>query len=141
MKKITLLLALALCLSMLLCACGGEAPVETEPKTTTQAPETQPQETEPQQTQPQNEGLVTYTVKLVDEAGNPIVTGGVVQLCLEACIPNATNDQGTFSWTVAEADYKVSFIKLPEGFTHATEATDYYFEAGSTELTIVLKAA
>ena len=40
---------------------------------------------------------------------------------------------------MAEADYKVSFINIPEGYT--VETNEFHFEAGSTEMTIVLKAA
>ncbi len=141
MKKFTLIIALLLCLSVALCACNEETPAQTDPQTQTQPVETT-LSTEPQETEAQvDSSLLTYTVKLVDEAGNPIVSGGVVQLCLDSCIPNATNDNGCFTWQAEQADYKVSFIKLPDGYTYSSDATDFYFDAGSTEMTIVLKAA
>ena len=81
---------------------------------------------------------VTYTVTVVDEGGNP-VSGAFVQLCLEACVPCMTTEQGVATYpNMDEADYKVSFITVPAGYELPTE--NYYFEDGSYELTLVLKA-
>jgi hypothetical protein len=142
MKSI-LLVVLALCLTVCMCACGGSEngdtttttnggnAATTTTTTTTAAPTTT--------TTTVADGKVTYTVTVTDEAGNPI-SGAFVQLCLEACVPCMTNAQGVASYpNMNEADYKVSFINIPEGYT--VETNEFHFEAGSTEMTIVLKAA
>ena len=110
-------LILALCLVLGLCACGGSE----------------------EATEAVDDGTVTYRVKVQDEAGSPIV-GAMVQICLDTCLPGMTNEEGVAEYQVAEADYKVSFLALPEGYTYTTEETEFYFDAGSTEMTITLKA-
>ena len=82
------------------------------------------------------------TVKIVDEAGNPVV-GAMVQICQgETCMPGPmTGSDGTVTFNVEEADYKVSFLGgVPAGYEYTTEETEFYFEDGSYEMTIVLKA-
>ena len=140
MKTVKMLLALVLALGMVMAfaACGEEEAKKTEPVTTTPAttePATQEASVE---TEPVNDNP-TYTVTVVDEGGNP-VAGAMVQLCAEACYPNQTNDQGVATFNLEEAEYKVSFLKLPEGYETIDGVTDYYFEEGSMELTITLKA-
>lgn len=139
--KRLLALCLALCLTVCLCACGGtqnEEPSEEAPQ-----PSNQPQQTET--TEPSEENQNTnpvYTVKIVDEAGNPVV-GAMVQMCQgETCMPGPlSGEDGTVIFQVAEADYKVSFLgSVPAGYDYTTEQTEFYFEDGSYELTIVLKA-
>ncbi|MBO4937765.1 MAG: hypothetical protein J6C98_02020 [Oscillospiraceae bacterium] len=135
MKKI-ISAALLMCLVLCLCACDSQeaAPATEAPVVVTEAPTEAPAETEPEVP----EGMVTYTVTVVDEEGNPI-SGAMVQICLDACIPAMTNEEGVAEWTVEEADYKVSFLTAPAGYAADTE--NYYFESGSTELTLTLKAA
>lgn len=128
-------LLLVLCMALSLCACGGkEAAEPTEAATEAPVIVTEPvvEETEPVDT-----GLVNYTITVVDEEGNP-VANTMVQICLDVCIPAMTNESGVAQFNVAEADYKVSFPMIPEGYV-AEE--NYYFENGSTEMTITLKAA
>lgn len=126
MKNIYALL-LALCLMLGLCACGNNA--DANESTTAGTTETTEATVD--------DGKVTYTVKVVDEGGNPIA-GAMVQLCLEACIPALTNAEGVATYNLAEADYKVSFVQMPEGYT--ADATEYYFENGKCDMTITLKA-
>lgn len=137
-KKRIFALVLAACMMLTLCACGDDVQ-ETQPQsneTTAPAVTTAPtQET----TVPVDDGKVTYTVYVVDEGGNPI-PNAMVQLCLEACIPGFTDESGKAEFRQVEADYKVSFVALPAGYEHAGEATDFYFDAGSYEMTITLKA-
>ena len=123
-------LVLALCMVFALCACSINV---EEGKQTTAATENKVQETTEAT---ENDGKVTYTVKVVDEGGNPIA-GAMVQLCLEACVPAITNAEGVATYKLAEENYKVSFVAMPEGYT--ADATEYYFAAGSYELTITLK--
>ncbi len=136
MKRM-MILALALCLTLSLCACGGNGGSETTApeETTAPAQTTAPQET----TEPAQQG--GYTVTVVDEGGNPI-SGALIQLCKDSCTPTTTNERGVASWPNAEpADgYKVSFLKLPEGYAYADETTEFYFGTGETKMTITLKA-
>ncbi len=166
MKSI-LLVMLALCLTVCLCACGNDTSKDdkspastgaskstgaasTTTTTTTEAAQTTTgtdssetvnsgttAPTAPVATQPVD-GKANYTVTVTDEAGNPI-PGVFVQMCLESCIPCITNAQGVASYpNMAVADYKVSFISIPEGYT--SEANEYHFEKDTYEMTIVLKA-
>lgn len=138
MKKLSLL-ALVLCLVLSLCACGGsEAPATEAP--VTQAPATEAPATEAPEAEPAiPEGMVQYTITVVDEGGNPIA-GAMVQMCKDSCIPGMTDAAGVASFTMAEDDYKVSFLTMPAGFELVDETSEFYFESGSTEMTITLKA-
>jgi len=138
-------LILALCLVLGLCACGGneeatEATENTEAVTEAATEAVTEAATEAvEETEAANDGTVTYRVQVVDEAGSPIV-GAMVQICLDTCLPGMTNAAGIAEYQVVEADYKVSFLALPEGYTYTTEETEFYFDAGPTEMTITLKA-
>lgn len=137
MKKSIALLIL-LCLILGLCACGQG--VENENNTT--APDaTQAPGVETPTEAPVEEGKATYTVKVEDEAGNPIA-GAMVQICADSCFPGVTDAQGvaTFANQDERDDYKISFLSLPEGYTYSGEEEAFYFEDGATELTITLKA-
>lgn len=123
---------LVLCLALSLCACGnasGDAETTGATNATTEATN--------DDTEPVDDGKVTYTVKVVDEGGNP-VAAAMVQLCKETCLPGATNAEGVAEFKVVEDDYKVSFMTMPAGYE--AEAEEFYFEDGSYELTITLKA-
>lgn len=137
MKKM-IAMALMLCIVLGLCACGAaEAEPTAEPTeaVVTEAPTEAPEET----AAPEDDGMTTYTVTVVDEGGNPIA-GAMVQICLETCYPAVTNESGVAEYSVVEADYKVSFLSLPAGYDYADETQEFYFDAGSTEMTITLKA-
>ncbi len=136
--KTLLALMLALLLVLSLCACGQDTKTEdpttvtTNPtQSTTQAP------TDP----PVPDGMVQYKVKVVDEGGNPVV-GVMMQVCTdETCLaPVKTDDTGVAAFApAAEGEYHANFLTgVPEGYE--AEAEVFYFEAGKTELTIVLKA-
>ena len=137
-KKISLL-ALVLCLALSLCACGGsEAPATEAPATeapATEAPATEAPETEAALA----EGMAVYTITVVDEGGNPIA-GAMVQMCKDSCIPGMTDANGVASFTMAEDDYKVSFLTMPAGFELVDETSEFYFESGSTEIILTRKA-
>ena len=129
-------LMLTLAMVFVLCACGAVENEEAAP-TTTAPTVTAPTEGE---TEPTEDGKVTYTVKVVNEAGAPVV-GAMIQLCLETCVPTTTDANGVATWKKdTEEAYKVSFINIPEGYTYADETTEFYFEDGKYEMTIVLKA-
>ena len=82
---------------------------------------------------------VTYTVKVIDEAGKP-VENCAIQLCLDVCIPGFTNEDGMAEISAAEAAYKVSVTFAPDGYSFDPDAV-YFFENGTYEMTITLKAA
>lgn len=140
MKKIKYLLLAMLIVSMCfgLCACGGSE----EEKEPVNQEQTGPVVDNDEQKEEENvdDGKVTYTVKVVDENGAPIV-GAAVQLCKEACIPSVTNAEGVATFELAEDEYKVSFVMLPAGYTYSGTEDTFYFESGSKEMTITLKAA
>lgn len=137
-------LLLALCLMLGLCACGSqsndeisetpEQPVADAPVVETDAPE----ETVAEETEASG---ITYTVKVQDEGGNPVV-GAMVQVCQgEICLmPSATDEEGVAVFTVAEeAEYEAKFLTLPAGYDYTTEEQSFHFNGGF-ELTITLKA-
>ena len=136
MMKKMLCLILALMLTLSLCACGGaeEAPQTEATEAPTEAP------TVAVQTEAADDGKVTYTIHVQDETGAPLA-GVMVQICKDACLPGMTNAEGDAVFTVAEDEYKVSFLSLPQGYAYSTEETEFYFENGSTEITLTLKAA
>lgn len=139
-----LMLLLSMCLLLSLCACsagqGGtldkpdgteESSVITNPSESTGSTET---------SNVPDDGKVTYTVRVVDESGNS-VTGGMIQYCLDTCIPCMLDASGVASMRLAPANYKVSFTMIPAGYALAGDKTDFYFEADSYEMTIILKSA
>lgn len=130
-------LSLIMILSVLFafCACGGEAPVATDPVITTAAPTTEA--TEPA---PTEDGKIDYLVKVTDATGAPMASV-MVQIChSNGCFaPAMTNAEGVATFHLAEGqDYKATFTAVPEGYT--AETAEIYFE-GATELTLVLTAA
>lgn len=141
--KPILLIMLSLCLAIGLCACGGNDTTDDVTKTTTNGGNNTTTTTTTTTattttTTTLAEGKVNYSITVVDEGGNPI-SGAFVQLCLEACVPCMTNAQGIATYpNMDEADYKVSFVSIPEGYS--VEKNEFYFEGDSTEMTIVLKA-
>ncbi len=131
-------LALALCLMLSLCACGGDhieetvAPTQETPQVTEEVTEAP--------TEAEAAGIV-YKVTVVDEGGNPVV-GTMVQICQgELCMmPCATDESGVATFSVTdEGTYEAKLLALPAGFEYATE--EQVFPFGSAyELTITLKA-
>ena len=138
MKNIGIAL-LMLCLTLSLCACGGEA-AEPAPEAESEVPVTEEvTEAAPEEEAALPEGMVAYKVTVVDEGGNP-VAAAMVQLCKDSCVPAVTDANGVASFTLPEDDYKAQMLTMPEGYEYAGEEDTFYFEDGSFELTIVLKA-
>lgn len=128
MKK---LIAALLLVSMVFCLCAcGEAKDnnETDP----------PAVTDP--TEPEAQG-VTYTIKVVDEGGNP-VAGAMVQLCSDLCLPKLTDANGLAVYENQEEldNYKASVTNYPAGYEQLGDQTDFYFGEGNYEVTITVKA-
>jgi hypothetical protein len=138
LKNVGIVAVLA-CMLLSLCACGGETAVETKPAVT-EAPVVVATEAPAQETEAAlPEGMVKYTVTVVDEAGTPVV-GAMVQLCKDSCVPAVTDASGVATFTLPEDDYKASMLAMPAGYAYAGEADTFYFE-GAFELTITLKTA
>ena len=142
MKKFRFLVMLVVMLAVMcsVCACAQSAPNATEqPQQTTQTNPTN-NATNPSETTPVDDGKVTYIVKIVDEAGKPI-SDVLVQLCKDSCVPNKTNAEGIAEYRLVEDDYKASIMSMPAGYAHISDKTEFYFEDGSYEVIITLKAA
>ena len=136
MKRLICLM-LAMLLMLALCACGGsEAPQTESTAPATEAPTEAPAAVV--ETEPVDDGKVTYVIHVEDETGAPM-SGVMVQICKDACLPGMTDAEGNAVFNVAEDDYKASFLSLPAGYTYATEETEFYFN-GATEITLTLKA-
>lgn len=139
-KKIFVTILMA-CMVMGLCACGnsGEDGTEKNSEKNTENSQAAGSEKESEK-ESQDDGKVEYTVKVVDESGNP-VANALIQMCSDTCFPSSTDANGVATFNLEEAEYKVSFLSLPEGYAHAGDATDYYFDGDAADLTITLKKA
>ena len=129
MKKLIaalLLVTMVFCL----CACGEDNNSDNNV--------TDPVVTDPVDTEPQG---VTYTVKVVDEGGNP-VAGAMVQLCSDLCLPKLTDANGVAVYENQEEkdNYKASVTTYPAGYEQLGEETEFYFAEGVYEVTITVKA-
>lgn len=142
MKKL-LCMILALCFVFALCACGGETGEQNADNgTTTEPTQTQPTEnqTPEEDDTPIDDGKIAYTVKVVDEAGNPIAAVKQVQVCDETNICSIilmTDGVGTMR--LAEAEYHATLLSMPEGYDYAGEETEFSFDSDNS-CTITLKA-
>lgn len=83
---------------------------------------------------------VTYTVKLVDDAGTPL-EGIHLQLCYpRRSVMAVTDDQGVATWIVNKRDdYRVEVTNGNEILEAYIREDDGTFAPGSTEKTIVLR--
>ena len=133
MKKLTAVVCVLLCLTALLCGCNNT--------TTTTAPTTEPVTTAPVTTVAPTTAPntnVTYTAYVVDQDGNPMA-GVMIQFCDDANVcklPVTSDAEGKVVVTYTPANYHVSVTVVPDGYT--AEADGYYFEEGSTEITVKL---
>ena len=132
-RLICMILALVLALGMVACGAAEEPKVQ-EIEAVVAADPTEAEAAE----DTLEEGMAVYTIHVQDVDGNPIA-GAMVQICKDACLPGMTDAEGNAVFTVAEDDYKVSFLMLPAGYTYTTEETEFYFD-GATEITLTLKA-
>lgn len=142
MKKRMLTAVLVLCMAFGLCACGsGNGDTNTEKNSESeQTEESQAAEdSEIEETESLEEGKAIYKVTVVDEGGNP-VAAATVQMCLETCIFQVTNDEGVAEFKLEEAEgYKAEVLALPEGYEEISEEP-VYLESGKQEITLTVKA-
>lgn len=121
---------LMLCMVFTLTACGGNGSGDTEKD----SQNTQSEMNDNKDTQV-DDGKVVYKVTVVDEGGNP-VANTMVQVCnASTCFaPAATDESGVATFELEESDeYKAKL--LPQ-----TDDEYVYFESGSKELTLTVKA-
>ena len=133
MKRL-MALFLAVVLMLCLCACGGNGGADDNTVPTTEATDPTTEATEPDM----EAAEPTYVVTVVDEDNVP-VAGAWVQLCLESCVPAATDINGVANFFLEENDYKVSFTVMPPGYEYAGAEQEWYFPEGENTLTITLK--
>lgn len=134
---------LMICMVMSFCACGNNNTTgnqDDEQNVNAGDTDAGNEDADVEDENTQDDGKVKYTITVVDESGNPIA-GAIVQMCKDSCIPSVTDANGVATFNVVEDEYKVSFTTLPEGYTYSTEEDTFYFDDGSYEMTITLKAA
>ena len=144
MKKLICML-LCLCFVFALAACGNTEE-ETNETTTQNVETTTPEAPENEETQigtkpgPSiDDNTVEYTIKVVDEAGNPVAAATIAQICDEVCVPVKLTDGVGAKSLEANEKYHVNLTVMPDGYEYASGETEYYFDETNT-CTIVLKA-
>ncbi len=137
MKKILATILLS-CMVLSLCACGSGNGDNKNSQNTENTQESQAGNSENDSESEKEEGVV-YTIKVVDEGGNP-VSGVMVQLCKDTCMPKLTNADGVAEFPVEaiEDGYKAGVTNLPEGYVYEGEENVYFED--KTEVTLVVKA-
>lgn len=146
MKKLICML-LALCFVFALAACGAteEKTTETETATTeVKTTETETTEATESNTKPgpgtdEVDTTVLYTIKVVDEGGNPVSAATIAQICDEACVPVKLTDGVGEKKLEPNEKYHVNLTVMPEGYEYASGETEYYFDAENV-CVITLKA-
>lgn len=144
MKRI-LMLILALCLVLSLCACGGETTeptAEAATESTQEAPTQAPTEAVevPVQTPTEDTNEVKYTVIVNDQAGMPIA-GVEVRMGEDSGVSCITNEMGAAAFVLPQDTYKVTLPFIPMEYTYSSNATEFFFEEGVVFLTITLRLA
>ena len=144
MKKIVLILAALLAVSMILCACGETAPAQTGGNTETTAPNanvTVPETTEPVATETQPLDFV-YTVKVVDADGAPM-PGVFVQICAgTTCVPVATDANGIAGYVnevTGDGELAAKIITIPAGYAAVDDITEISMADGKTDVVFTLE--
>ena len=89
----------------------------------------------------EDDGKIAFTVKVVDENGNPIANV-YVQLCDDAMcyMPAATDANGVATFRMAEGSYKAALSVPVTGYVDVT-GQYFEFEGDATEVTITLQKA
>ncbi len=142
MKRIALIFAVLamLCTSVLLCACGGDgesSKTESSEAESSVAISTPVSESVSESDESEPANAAVFTVTVVDGDGNA-VSGVMMQLCKDSCIPAKTDSYGKATFNVEITDgYKLSVLTCPEGYTYEGEA-EVYLESGITEYTVEL---
>ncbi len=140
-KIIAVLMMAAMAVSLCACSSDGEAANED----TTEAETTVIEETTEEETTAAIEA--TFTVNVVDEAGNA-VEGVMVQVCDDSnCFIAKTDAEGKALFysnqiTTITSAHSLTLPTVPEGFTYEyTGGNKLYLENGITEFTVTLTPA
>ena len=68
---------------------------------------------------------VTYTIRVVDESGNP-VSGAMVNVCTDStCMPGRTDENGELIYEDVLQNFHLQLLKLPEGYAPIDRTEDY----------------
>ena len=138
MKKIIAALLLISAL-ICLCACGeGSDTSVAESNADVSASVSSSASTAESEAESKNDiALATFKVKLVDADGNA-VSGVMVQLCKDTCMPAMSDSEGVATFNAEIVDgYKLSVLSCPAGYTYEGES-EIYLDAGISEYTITL---
>ncbi|MBO5767183.1 MAG: hypothetical protein J6Q72_02980 [Clostridia bacterium] len=124
-----------------LCACGegsdGSAVESSNAEVSQTASEAQ-SKAESNEESSKDIAEAQFKVKVVDQDGNA-VSGVMVQLCKDTCMPAMTNADGVASFNAEITDgHKLSVLSCPAGYTYEGEA-EIYLESAITEYTLTLK--
>ena len=135
-----LLLAALLSVALILCACPAQEPADGG-ATTASTTANNPGATATTTASSPTNSRITYTVTVVDEAGNPI-EGVEVQICDgDRCLlPNVTDANGTVSWKTTSGNFEAQIKGAPAGYAYDAEL-HIPFPEGETSLTVTLAAA
>ncbi len=130
MNKMISVLMVVLCMTLMLCACGGNTDPQNDTVTTTTTVQTT--------TTTQAPAAASFEVKVVDQNGAP-VQGVMIQICKDTCIPKVTDANGIAAFDLEIEDgHKLSVLSCPTGYTYTGEA-EVYLESGSTTYTVELQ--
>lgn len=84
------------------------------------------------------DGMATYTIKCVDQDGNP-VTGTMINVCTdEACTPMDVDENGVLEFTTVAYPYVLHVLIVPEGYEFDTDVEQIAPEEGG-EVTFVFQ--
>lgn len=144
MKQLKNILLCLLVLGTVLCLCACGESADTSSADSTEQSENVSAESSAAQSEAESEvssepeQTAAFTVTVVDGDGNP-VSGVMVQICKDACLPAMTDAEGVATFNTEITDgYKLSVMSCPEGYTYTGEA-EIYLESGAAEYTLTLQ--
>ena len=123
---------MAVLMVLSLCACGAD---KTDTKTNDNIEQNSSSELE--DTSSEEAVAASFEVTVVDQNGDA-VSGVMVQVCKDTCLPAMTNAEGvaTFNLEIT-SDSKLSVMSCPEGYESENMDDNYiYLEDGMTEYTL-----
>lgn len=133
MKRL-IIAALVLCSLFVLCACGGsEANESSAEAVSSEAVSSEAVSSEASK----EEAAAVFEVTVVDGDGNK-VSGVMVQVCKDSCMPAKTDENGVAKFNLEITDgYKLSVMTCPAGYSYSGE--DIYLESGIKEYTLTIE--
>lgn len=139
MKKL-IIVVLTMCMAFCMFACGSETDTQSGTAESSQTESNSPVSEVQSETESKEESKgEVFTVTVVDENSAP-VSGVMIQVCKDTCIPAKTDENGVATFNVEITDgYKLSVLSCPEGYEYTGEA-EIYLESGITEYTVEISA-